>query len=50
MIVVADTSPLNYLILIGHIDVLEAIYGEVVIPPAVQDEMPRPVYSLDSLK
>ena len=49
MIVVADTSPLNYL-LIGHIDVLEAIYGEVVIPPAVQDEMPRPVYSLDSLK
>jgi predicted nucleic acid-binding protein len=43
MIVVADTSPLNYLILIGHIDVLEAIYGEVVIPPAVQDEMLDPL-------
>jgi predicted nucleic acid-binding protein len=39
MIVVADTGPLNYLILIGHIDILEALYGEVVIPPAVQDEM-----------
>jgi len=43
MIVVADTSPLNYLILIGHIDVLETIYGEVVIPPAVQDEMLDPL-------
>jgi predicted nucleic acid-binding protein len=39
MIVVADTGPLNYLILIGHIDILEVLYGEVVIPPAVQDEM-----------
>ena len=39
MIVVADTGPLNYLILIGHIDILEALYGEVVIPPAVRDEM-----------
>ena len=39
MIVVADTGPLNYLILLKHIDVLRALYGEVVIPPAVQDEM-----------
>jgi predicted nucleic acid-binding protein len=50
MIVVADTAPLNYLILIGHVDVLESLYGEVVIPPAVQDEMldpfaPEPVRS-----
>jgi predicted nucleic acid-binding protein len=43
MIVVADTAPLNYLILIGHVDVLEALYGEVVIPPAVQDEMLDPI-------
>jgi predicted nucleic acid-binding protein len=42
MIVVADTSPLNYLILIEQINVLESIYGEVVIPPAVQDEMLSP--------
>jgi predicted nucleic acid-binding protein len=39
MIVVADTSPLNYLILIEQIQVLEALYGQVIIPPAVQDEL-----------
>ncbi len=43
MIVVADTAPLNYLILIGHVDILESLYGEVVIPPAVQDEMLDPI-------
>jgi predicted nucleic acid-binding protein len=42
MIVVADTSPLNYLILIQHIAVLESLFGEVIIPPAVQDEMLSP--------
>jgi predicted nucleic acid-binding protein len=35
MIVVADTTPINYLILIGQIDVLSALYGRVVIPSAV---------------
>jgi predicted nucleic acid-binding protein len=39
MIVVADTSPLNYLILIEQVQVLEALYGQVIIPPAVQDEL-----------
>ena len=39
MIVVADTSPLNYLILIEQVHVLEALYGQVMIPPAVQDEL-----------
>jgi predicted nucleic acid-binding protein len=39
MIVVADTGPLNYLILIGQIDILPSLYTEVMIPPAVQDEM-----------
>jgi predicted nucleic acid-binding protein len=43
MIVVADTSPINYLILIGHIDVLAQLYGEVVIPPAVQQELHAPL-------
>ena len=42
MIVVADTSPLNYLILIGHINILQALYSEVVIPSAVQQEMFSP--------
>ena len=42
MIVVADTSPINYLILIEEIDVLAKMYGRAVIPPAVRDELLRP--------
>jgi len=42
MIVVADTSPINYLILLGQIDVLHRIYGEVLIPRAVLDELLDP--------
>lgn len=41
MIVVADTSPLNYLILIKHADVLGKLFGSVVIPPAVESELNR---------
>jgi predicted nucleic acid-binding protein len=39
MVVVADTSPLNYLVLLGHIEILPKIYGEVLIPQAVLDEL-----------
>jgi predicted nucleic acid-binding protein len=39
MIVVSDTSPLNYLILIGHVAVLPKLYGELIIPPAVAAEL-----------
>jgi predicted nucleic acid-binding protein len=39
MIVVADTTPINYLILIGEIDVLPKLYGHVIIPPAVHEEL-----------
>ncbi len=42
MIVVADTSPINYLILIEEIEILTQLYGTVVIPRAVQDELLRP--------
>jgi predicted nucleic acid-binding protein len=35
MIVVADTSPINYLLLIKEID----MYGRVVIPRAVNEEL-----------
>jgi predicted nucleic acid-binding protein len=42
MIVVADTTPLNYLILIGHSDILPKLYGRVLIPQAVYDELQRP--------
>jgi hypothetical protein len=31
MLVVADTTPLNYLILINHIDILAPLYGQVII-------------------
>jgi predicted nucleic acid-binding protein len=42
MIVVADTSPINYLILIGEIEILTKMYGTVVIPHAVREELLRP--------
>ena len=38
-VVVADTSPLNYLVLIGQIDVLRRLYGRVVVPPEVFAEL-----------
>ena len=39
MIVVADTSPLNYLVLIGEADLLPKLFGRVVIPQAVFNEL-----------
>lgn len=42
MIVVADTSPLNYLIRLGHPDVLHEIYGRVLVPDAVLSELQHP--------
>ena len=39
MLVVADTSPLRYLILIEHVHVLPALYGDVIVPPAVVREL-----------
>jgi predicted nucleic acid-binding protein len=39
MVVIADTSPLNYLLLIGEIDLLRDLYEEVVVPGAVLVEM-----------
>ena len=37
--VVSDTSPLNYLAQIGLLELLPALYGEVVIPEAVAREL-----------
>lgn len=37
--VVADTSPLNYLLLIGAVEVLPALFGEIIIPSAVMVEL-----------
>ena len=41
-LVVSDTTPLNYLILIGHIDVLPRLFGKLLVPPAVIREMRHP--------
>jgi predicted nucleic acid-binding protein len=40
--VVADTAPLNYLVLIAAIEILPRIYETVLIPPAVRDELAHP--------
>ncbi len=38
-VVVADTGPLNYLILIGLIDLLPKLFGTIIVPDAVRDEL-----------
>jgi predicted nucleic acid-binding protein len=42
MIVVADSGPLHYLILLDHADLLHRFYGEVVVPEAVAIELSTP--------
>ncbi|ELS03763.1 hypothetical protein Xen7305DRAFT_00034870 [Xenococcus sp. PCC 7305] len=39
MIVVSDTSPICYLLLIGEIGILPQLYGRVLIPKIVQQEL-----------
>src|SRR5437870_1092982 len=38
MIVVADTTPLRYLVVIERAHLLPALYGRVLIPPAVAED------------
>ena len=52
-VVVADTSPLSYLVLIGQIEVLHRLYGKVFVPPEVLAELassgaPPQVFAVDS--
>ncbi len=42
MIVVADTTPVNYLVLIDAADLLPRLFGQVRIPPAVFAELQDP--------
>jgi len=42
MIVVADTSPINYLLLINQIDLLPRLFRQIIIPEIVRDEMLDP--------
>ncbi|MCU0565769.1 MAG: DUF3368 domain-containing protein [Oculatellaceae cyanobacterium Prado106] len=39
MIVVSNTSPIFYLSTIGHLDLLHQLYGEIVIPTSVFNEI-----------
>ena len=48
MIVVSDTTPLNYLVLVGAIDVLPRLFDDVYVPRSVLNELlnsaaPEPV-------
>ena len=38
-LVIADTGPVNYLILIGHIDILPVLFQKVILPSVVRDEL-----------
>jgi predicted nucleic acid-binding protein len=42
MIVVADTSPINYLLLINQIALLPHLFQQIIIPDIVRDEMLDP--------
>jgi predicted nucleic acid-binding protein len=42
MIVIADTTPLNYLVLTDRVEILPPLYGRVLIPLAVWEEFQRP--------
>jgi predicted nucleic acid-binding protein len=41
VIVVSDTTPVNYLVLIDQIHLLRDLYGRLVLPRAVHEEMQR---------
>ncbi len=41
-VVVADTGPLNYLVLIGHVSVLPVLFETVFVPEAVRAELDHP--------
>ena len=43
LIVVSDTSPLSGLAIIGHLGLLQQLYGQVLTPVAVADELKRGV-------
>lgn len=41
-LVIADTGPINYLLLTGYIDLLPALFERIILPPAVRDELSNP--------
>jgi predicted nucleic acid-binding protein len=41
MIIVADATPIHYLSLIGEVEILKELFGRVIVPQAVFDELHR---------
>ncbi len=39
---VADTGPLHYLVLVGHIQTLATLFSEIAVPETVRDELAHP--------
>ena len=48
MIVVSDTTPLISLLKINRIDLLEKLFGDVLIPQAVFDDQAEEIYRSDA--
>lgn len=48
-IVVSDTSPIRALWHLSRLDLLTALFGEVLIPPAVVTELERPKSSFEAI-
>ena len=42
MLVIADTTPLRCLVVLGQIDLPPTLFGQVIIPPAVVGELRHP--------
>jgi predicted nucleic acid-binding protein len=42
MLVIADTTPLRCLVVLGQVDLLHTLFGQVLIPPAVVGELQHP--------
>lgn len=41
-LVISDTGPINYLVLIGHIELLPTLFERVIMPFAVREELSAP--------
>jgi hypothetical protein len=41
-LIIADTGPISYLVLIGNIDLLPVLFGKVILPSAVEAKLSDP--------
>lgn len=39
MLAVSNTSPLRYLIAVGHAELLPGLFGQILVPPGVAEEL-----------